>query len=56
MKEPLSFYDWCYDNDIEEKYQMFHDEYGDAACSMTEYKERHYEEYLENFKNSLYPP
>ena len=54
MKEPLSFYDWCCDTNIEEQYKLFHDEYGDLAGSMTEYKDRHYEEYLENFKNGLY--
>ncbi len=51
MKTPLSFSEWCYKNNIEEKYKQFHDEYGDAACSLNEYKERHYNEYLNQFNN-----
>ena len=47
----LSFSEWCYENNIEEKYKQFHDEYGDAACSLNEYKERHYNEYLKQFNN-----
>jgi len=49
---PLSFEAWCVDTDIEEKYQLFHDEYGDAACLLSEYKQKHYQEYLFNFKNN----
>lgn len=49
MNEPLSFSQWCYEVDIEAQYQRFYDEYGYSACSLTEYKERHYEEYLQNF-------
>lgn len=44
----LSFDEWCYESRIEERYRMFHDEYGDAACSLSEYKDMHYREYLEN--------
>ena len=51
-KTPLSFEEWCYDSDIEEKYQQFHDEYGDAACLLSEYKEYHYNEYLEQFNKN----
>jgi hypothetical protein len=50
MNELLSFEDWCSEEDIEEKYERFYDEYGDSACSLWEYKERHYQEYVENFK------
>jgi hypothetical protein len=50
MNELLSFEDWCGQEDIEEKYERFHDEYGDLACSLWEYKERHYQEYVEKFK------
>ena len=45
--KPLDFSDWVDKYNIEEKYQIFHDEYGDAACLLDEYKERHYQEYLE---------
>jgi len=46
----LSFEDWCREEDIEEKYEQFSDGYGDASYSLSEYKERHYQEYVENFK------
>ena len=49
MKTPLSFEEWCDTTDIESKYQSFHDEYGDAACLLSEYKQLHYNEYLETF-------
>lgn len=45
--KPLDFSDWVDKYNIEEKYQIFHDEYGDAACLLSEYKERRYREYLE---------
>jgi hypothetical protein len=51
MNEPLSFEQWCYDVDIESKYESFHDEYGDVACLLSEYKEKHYEVYLQGFKS-----
>ncbi len=41
----LSFEDWCSEEGMEEKYEQFYDEYGDASCSLSEYKERHYQEY-----------
>lgn len=50
---PLSFNQWCYETRIEEKYQMFHDEYGDAAVDLFRYKEYHYNEYLEEFEHNL---
>ena len=49
-QEPLSFSEWCYETDIEAKYEAFHDEYGDLAASLPEYKECHYQEYIEGFK------
>lgn len=48
--KPLSFDQWCWEVDIESKYEAFHDEYGDAACLLSEYKEKHYQDYLNNFK------
>jgi hypothetical protein len=48
---PLDFETWVYESNIEEKYQIFHDEYGDAACLLVEYKERHYQEYLQSLNN-----
>lgn len=48
--EPLSFSQWCHEVDIESKYEDFRNEYGDLACLLSDYKERHYEDYLENFK------
>lgn len=50
MNNLLPFSEWCFETDIEEKYAQFYDEYGDLACSLSEYKERHYQEYVENFK------
>jgi hypothetical protein len=50
---PLLFDEWCYETRIEEKYQMFHDEYGDAAGDLFRYKEYHYNEYLEEFEHDL---
>lgn len=49
MNEPLSFSEWCNEVEIEAQYQRFHDEYGDAACLLSQYKEFHYQEYLESF-------
>ena len=54
MNSPLPFDEWCYDSNIEEKYRRFHDEYGDAAALLSEYKEYHYNEYLEEFKKNNY--
>jgi hypothetical protein len=52
MKDkPLSFEQWCSDVDIESQYEAFHDEYGDAAALLCEYKQYHYEEYLESFES-----
>lgn len=48
--KPLSFDQWCWEVDIESKYEAFRNEYGDAACLLSEYKERHYQDYLNNFK------
>lgn len=50
MKEPLSFEQWCEDVRIEEHYRAFHDEYGDAAGLLYDYKQVHYKEYLDEFK------
>lgn len=49
-KEPLTFSEWCEQEDIESTYQKFYDDYGDLACSAIEYMERHYQEYLQEFK------
>lgn len=51
--EPMSFDEWCYDTNIEDKYEVFHGEYGDAACMLSDYKKYHYQEYLENFIRGL---
>jgi len=53
LKIPLPFEEWCCDTDIEGKYQRFHDEYGDAACLLSEYKRHHYEEYLAGFPTTI---
>lgn len=53
MLTPLSFDAWCHEYRIEEKYEMFHDEYGDSAAFLSDYKEFHYEEYLEDFKRTI---
>jgi hypothetical protein len=50
IMEPLTFEEWCSDTDIEAKYEAFHDEYGDAAAPLWEYKQVHYEEYLADFE------
>ena len=50
-EEVKSFEQWCSDVDIESRYEAFHDEYGDAAALLCEYKQYHYEEYLESFKS-----
>lgn len=47
---PLSFNEWCHDVNIERQYQHFHDEYGDLAGLLSDYKEVHYAEYLEEHK------
>jgi hypothetical protein len=49
---PLSFTAWCYETDIEGKYKNFHDEYGDAAALLSDYKEYHYQNYLERLKKN----
>ena len=55
MKQPLTFSEWCSESDVEEKYQTFHDEYGDAAPLLSEYKQYHYEVYLADFKRDNTP-
>lgn len=50
---PLSFSEWCYETDIEDRYRQFHDEYGDSACSLSEYKDWMYKEYLEKQLSSF---
>ena len=55
MKQPLTFSEWCSESDVEEKYQTFHDEYGDAAPLLSEYKQYHYEEYQADFKRDNTP-
>lgn len=47
----LTFEEWCEFTDIDSKYQAFHDEYGDAACLLSDYKEFHYGEYVLTFSN-----
>ena len=47
---PLSFNQWCEQSNVEDKYNNFHDEYGDAACLLSDYKQYHYDQYLSNFK------
>ncbi len=46
----MTFEEWCYETDIESKYQALHDEYGDAACLLSEYKDYHYQEYVLTFR------
>jgi hypothetical protein len=50
LTEPLTFNEWCSEADIEREYERFHDEYGDAAALLSDYKEYHYQAYLERFK------
>ena len=52
MKDkPLSFEEWCHEVDIESQYKALHDEYGYATALLSDYKQHHYEEYLENFES-----
>ena len=47
---PLKYDEWLSENysEIETKYSILHDEYGDAMnCLLCEYKEQKYKEYLE---------
>jgi hypothetical protein len=53
VDEAMDFETWVYKSNIEEKYQNFHDEYGDAAGLLSDYKEIHYQEYLEEFMRQL---
>jgi len=57
--EPLSFKAWCSSSNVESRYEAFHGEYGDAACLLSDYKDAHYQEYLDTFKRdaecSLWP-
>lgn len=49
---PLSFDEWRCEKRIEDKYQSFHDEYGDLAGPLWQYKEIHYQEYLKDFQSN----
>ena len=52
MKDkPLSFEEWCYEVDIESQYKALHDEYGYATALLSDYKQHHYEEYLQSFES-----
>jgi len=53
VDEAMDFETWVYESNIEEKYQNFHDEYGDTACLLSDYKKIHYQEYLEEFMRQL---
>ncbi len=46
----MSFEEWCYRTDIESQWQAFHDEYGDSACLLSDYKEYHYQQYVLTFR------
>lgn len=50
MDKPLTFSEWCYESDVENHYERFHGEYGDLAGLLSDYKQYHYNEYLERFK------
>ena len=45
----MTFDEWCYESNIETKWQTLHDEYGDAAPLLSEFKEYHYREYVLTF-------
>jgi hypothetical protein len=49
---PLSIDAWVYEKGIERDYERLHEEYGDAACLYSEYKEYRYQEYLENYQQN----
>jgi hypothetical protein len=49
----MGFETWVYESNIEEKYKTFRAEYGDAAGLLSDYKEVHYQEYLEEFMREL---
>jgi len=52
MKDkPLSFEQWCHEVDIESQYEALHDEYGDLTALLSDYKQLHYEEYLQSFES-----
>lgn len=48
--EPLTFSEWCDQSNIESHYNSFHGEYGDLAGLLCDYKEYHYNYYLEQHK------
>jgi hypothetical protein len=48
--EPLSFEQFVYEFGIEEKWQAYKDEYGDAVPLLSEFKQARYEEYLRELK------
>jgi len=50
----MTFDEWCCESDIEDRWQAFHDEYGDAACLLSEYKEYHYQEYVREFQLNMF--
>lgn len=50
---PLSFDEWCQRVNIEDKYNAFHDEYGDATGCLWDFKQVHYDDYLSDFKRDL---
>lgn len=47
---PLSKEEFISHYSLDLKYELFHDEYGDAAASYSEYLEYHYQDYLESSK------
>lgn len=46
----MTFDEWCYESDIEAKWQALQDEYGDSVALLSEYKEYHYQEYVLTFR------
>lgn len=53
VDEAMGFETWVYESNIEEKYKTFRAEYGDVAGLLSDYKEVHYQGYLEEFMREL---
>lgn len=54
-QRPLTFTEWCDQADVETHYNAFHDEYGDSACFLSDYKEYHYNAYLDRHNRESSP-
>ena len=50
IDNPLTFTEWCNQSAVECHYNSFHGEYGNLAGLLSDYKQYHYDEYLERFK------